>query len=218
MLSVAFAALGVPPAVPVLNTTAFLGRWYQTYASATVQYTFELGGRCVTADYGATSDPSVITVTNTVRILPSILPPIIIGGYAIQDPAKDSQFQVVLGVPAPDPEEPMAFTSSDGYWVIGLGPIVDGLYDWATVSDATQNTLYVLVRDVDRFYAEYETDILATLEQQGFTTFKNKPRESPQVNCQYGAAGDETEVIGRVALFLADVYFWFKTLFEQRDY
>lgn len=188
---------------------------FQTYASATVQYTFELGGRCVTADYGRTSDPSIITVTNTVRVLPALLSPIVIGGYAIQDPAFEGRLQVVLGVPAPDPEDPIDFNDSDGYWIIGLGPInADGLYDWATVSDAQQETLYVLVRDVKRFRDNYEDDILATLEEQGFTTFLNRPRRSMQFNCEYDSDDAELALFSRIAKFVSNVYFFFRTLFE----
>ena len=73
-----------PNPVSELHVTAYLGRWYQTHASITVkvqpveditgippelplrfpvQDTMELGGRCVTADYGAMANRTdVITV------------------------------------------------------------------------------------------------------------------------------------------------------------
>lgn len=42
--------------VPIknINEEAYFGVWFQVYASATVKYTFELGGNCVTAEYNRT--------------------------------------------------------------------------------------------------------------------------------------------------------------------
>ena len=71
--------------------------------------------------------------------------------------------------------------------IIGLGPVnsASGQYDWATVSDSSLNSLYVLARDVDQFAAIYEADVLATLATQGFTRFLNKPRATNQQDCGY---------------------------------
>lgn len=179
----AVAGSDVAP-VTELDAAAYLGRWYQTYASRTVKDTFQLGGNCVTADYGATSNETVISVTNTVRLISGLGKGIVINGYAVQSPATEGDLQVVLG-PSADPENPQPFTKSN-YWIIGLGPINDdGLYDWATVSDEGLMSLYVLVRDVATFKAEYEDDVLATLADQGFTSFLNKPIETNQDGCAY---------------------------------
>ena len=102
----------------------------------------------------------------------------------MQSPDIEGSLQVVLG-PSADPEEPQTFTESN-YWIIGLGPInADGLYSWATVSDSGLKSLYVLARDVAVFQAEYEDEVLATLAEQGFTTFLNKPIETTQEGCTY---------------------------------
>ena len=206
--------------VPVteLDAAAYVGLWYQTYASRTVKDTFQLGGNCVTAgesvrrgrlvvtrvaaslpphpspltptqptppaEYGVTSNATVISVTNTVRVISSLGRGIVINGYAVQSPDIEGSLQVVLG-PSADPEEPQTFTESN-YWIIGLGPInADGLYSWATVSDSGLKSLYVLARDVAVFQAEYEDEVLATLAEQGFTTFLNKPIETNQEGCTY---------------------------------
>ena len=50
-----------------LDVAAYLGVWYQTYASASVAYTFELGGNCVTATYYPTKYKNTIRVLNQVR-------------------------------------------------------------------------------------------------------------------------------------------------------
>jgi len=179
----AIAGSTVAP-VTDLDAAAYIGRWYQTYASRTVKDTFQLGGNCVTADYGTTSNETVISVTNTVRLISSLGKGIVINGYAVQSPTTEGDLQVVLG-PSADPENPQPFSKSN-YWIIGLGPInADGFYDWATVSDEGLQSLYVLARDVATFKAEYEDEVLSTLAAQGFTSFLNKPIETNQDGCTY---------------------------------
>ena len=53
------------------------------------------------------------------------------------------------------------------------------------MSDPEQESLYVLVRDVAYFEQAYEQDVLATLEQQGFTTRLNQPHKTRQTGCTY---------------------------------
>merc|ERR1711920_825072 len=102
------AAHGLPvrklnggPVEPVdeVEVAAYLGRWYQTHASFNVKYTFELGGNCVTADYGASPFNDTITVRNTVRLFSwsswfGVVP---ISGYAAQSPSEPAKLQVSLG-------------------------------------------------------------------------------------------------------------------------
>lgn len=180
---------GHPPPAPVskLDVPAYLGRWFQMYASFNVKYTFELGGNCVTADYGPTAEPGVLSVLNTVRpLLPFHAQQVRITGFAKQSPVPDMQgaLSVVLGPGATEPAA-VAFTPPGNYWIIRLGPIVNGKYDWAIVSDDTQSQLYVLTRDVDRFYTEYEDYVLELLHELGFTSFFNRPRETNQIDCNY---------------------------------
>ena len=79
------------------------------------------------AEYGVTSNATVISVTNTVRVISSLGRGIVINGYAVQSPDIEGSLQVVLG-PSADPEDPQTFTESN-YWIIGLGPInADGLW------------------------------------------------------------------------------------------
>jgi lipocalin len=127
-----------PPPVAELNVTSYLGRWFQVYASASVQWTFEVGGKCVTADYGKVAGRSdVVSVLNTVRLLGSL--PIKVHGYAIANPKQAGELDVVLG-PTADPSKARNFTSTN-YLVFGLGPVREGLYDYALVSDPEQRTL-----------------------------------------------------------------------------
>jgi lipocalin len=175
------AASALSPLASV-NVGAYIGRWYQTYASPSVAYTFQLGGNCVTADYNVTDFDDVVSVRNVVRAGGF---PIAINGYAIQDPSIEGALDVRLG-PSADPSNPAAFQSGDAYWILDVGPINSvGQYDYAVVSDSRQATLYVLVRDPFVFEAKYERDVLQTLEDQGFTGVLNRPIKTNQENCEY---------------------------------
>merc|ERR1712039_122800 len=118
------------------------------------------------------------------------------GGYAVADPSRAGVYDVVLGPPGfgPDPAKPKAF--SDGnYVVVALGPVVDGKYDWAVVSDFKQASLYILTRDVSRFETAYETDVLAQVAKLGFTSIVNKPLKTNQKGCTYDAQTQQTVVV-----------------------
>lgn len=198
-LGALFAAVAMagPQPVEEIDVAAYLGRWYQVYASRTVKYTFELGGNCVTADYGATDFDDVISVTNTVRPnLPSWLRwlnPIVepfskISGFAAQSPDGFGALTVSLGPQANDPAL-AEFDAPGNYWVINLGEKNDeGKYEWAVVSDEPQRQLYVLVRDVARFRANNEDAVLDYLKEQGFTGYFNKPLETNQDGCDYSSS------------------------------
>ena len=69
------------------------------------------------------------------------------------------------------------FTGS--YWVLALGPIVGGLYQWSVVSDKSGATLFILARDPATFKKQYEKSVLRIVEKLGFTGFK-KPIASYQ--------------------------------------
>lgn len=54
----------VPPeTVAEINLSAYLGRWYQAYASLIPNQTYEKDGFCVTADYYSPTDDKGSTVS-----------------------------------------------------------------------------------------------------------------------------------------------------------
>lgn len=183
-----------PQPVEEIDVNAYLGRWYQAYASRTVKYTFELGGNCVTADYGATEFDDVISVRNIVR--PkfvkwlSFLRPVLdrfttITGFARQSPDIAGALSVSLG-PQADDAGLAEFSAPGNYWVIALGDINEnGKYEWAVVSDEPQRQLYILVRDVERFRENDEAAVLDMVKEMGFTRWLNKPRPTNQDDCEY---------------------------------
>lgn len=108
-------------------------------------------------------------------------------GFAAPNPDVAGVFQVVLGPPGNPPTDIPAFNPNarSNYVVAAVGPKVDGMYDYAVVSDPSGETLYVLARDVGRFGEQYEKDVLQLVEDLGFTNFLNKPHKSNQEGCTY---------------------------------
>jgi lipocalin len=54
------------------------------------------------------------------------------------------------------------------YWVLALGPVNNGLYDWAIVSDNLSVSLFILARDYKRFDELYQSEVLSLAESMGF--------------------------------------------------
>jgi len=173
-----------PPAVISLNVSQYVGRWYQVYGSATVQWTMEVGGHCVTADYAiSAARDDVVTVQNAVNVLGHGVK---VTGYGIVNPSHAGELDVFLGPPGhgPNPSKAGKFQRTN-YLVFGLGPVVDKYYDYSLVSDPTGMTLYVLARNVSRFHLLYDTNVLSTLKDLNFTSFLNRPRKTDQDKCKY---------------------------------
>lgn len=103
---------------------------------------------------------------------------VIYGWAGAEDPSQPAALTVHLqGVPFGAP-----------YYIFGLGPETYGAnfgYQYALVSDPFLLSLFVLVRDVEGFEANYKTDVYNRLEQLGFTEFYNKPVQTYQTNCSY---------------------------------
>ena len=122
----------------------------------------------------------VVSVMNTVRVLGF---PIKVSGYAIANPAHSGELDVSLG-PGKAPSKAGSF-GTENYRVFELGPILDGQYDYALVSDPSAASLYVLARNVARFTKLYNAEVLSTLRERGFTGFLTRPRKTTQDGCKY---------------------------------
>ena len=163
-----------PPTAVQVDLPKFIGKWAQMYASLGPKYTFELGGRDVTALYSPTSRSGVLSVLNTTK--PSrILPAVQKRGYAVRSNAHSGIFHVSFSAKT---EAEAHFVEPGNFWIIGLGPVVNGLYDWALISDSTKSSLYILTRDIDRFAKIYERRLLALVDSLGYTKEWNKPRKT----------------------------------------
>jgi len=185
-----------------VDIAAYLGRWYQTHASFTVKYTFQLGANCGTADYALaeTDDDSVVVVVrNTVRPFGRRWP-ISVNGFAVQEPgfpqsgALTVEFKGGFFGPAGEPEE-ASFEEPGNYWIVALGPKVDidgvDQYDWAVVANEGKTQLYILTRDFERFNELYEDEVLGRVKAMGFTRLFNKPLVTKQKKSCYVEFDDE---------------------------
>ena len=152
-------------AVDELDLNKYVGSWYQVYGN-NFDKTFQGNGKCVQAFYKF-NDYNV-SVLNTQ--LDKNDNSDSITGFAYY---KDGNTGGYLTVELKDlPEAP--------YWVIELGPIYDNMYDYSIVSDNAKVSLFVLTRNISRFYKEYDEKVLVSLDDFGFNKIYNKPIEIDQ--------------------------------------
>jgi len=93
----------------------------------------------------------------------------------------DGSLSVYLQLPAPAPQGIAA-----PYDVILLGPATYGpygLYQYAVVSDPFELSLFVLARDVDTYFSQYNATVMAQLRADGFINPVNEPRQTVQKGC-----------------------------------
>lgn len=147
------------------------------YADAFVLSTFEHDAVCATADYSL-NDDGTVAVFNNERVGTVDGPYSNVTGTAVATD-EPGQFTVTFE------DIPMPFPAP--YWVVALGPVVDGQYQYAVVTDSTQVSLFVLARDVDDFKATYDAELQTLLTSLGFTGKLNTPVEIPQEGCTYPA-------------------------------
>ena len=152
-------------AVDELDLNKYVGSWYEVYGD-NFDKTFQGNGKCVKAFYKF-NDYNV-SVLNTQ--LDKNDNSDSITGFAYY---KEGDTGGYLTVQLKDlPEAP--------YWIIELGPIYNDMYDYAIVSDNAKLSLFVLTRNVSRFYKEYDETVLNSLEDFGFNKLYNKPLEINQ--------------------------------------
>lgn len=164
-----------PSPVPEVNVSMYYGRWYQVYSDLAVVATFENSSYCVIADY-ASNPNGTISVENRETNYNVNGPERRILGWAdTADPSKPGELTVHLQ------------TTQFGapYWILDLGPVVNGLYDYSVVSDPFLLTLFVLTRNITRFADVYDRNVTANLRSLGFTNFLNTPIPTVQTGCIY---------------------------------
>ena len=165
--------------VDTVDISAYDGRWFQMYTSFGFLF-LELGGNCVTADYVIRED-GLLSLVNQARPFP-FFPRVLARttGFIAPNPDStapqgtftvDQQYVITL-----DPDD-IEYEDPGNYWIIGLGPILNGEYQWAAVSDAERSVSFVLARDVATFRELYDDDATAVFESfGGFDSFfVNRP-------------------------------------------
>ena len=164
-----FTVLAEYKAVDELDLPSYMGKWYEVYQD-NFNKLFQGIGKCSTATYKIVDDNKVSVFNKQIDQDDKVDQ---ITGYAYY---KDNDYGGYLTVKLKDlPEAP--------YWVLELGPINNGLYDYSIVSDDKALSLFVLARDVDKFYKNYNDDVLISLESLGFTKKYNLPIVMNQTDC-----------------------------------
>jgi lipocalin len=157
-------------AVDEIDLTKYMGKWYQVYGDK-FNRIFQGNGRCSTAEYGLIDDGRVSVLNkqfdenNKLDAIP---------GYAYYSEGDCCGYLTVE----------LEGTKPAPYWVLELGPIVSGNYEYSIVSDNLALSLFVLARDVDTFYKLYDTNVLESLKEFGFTKPWNLPTFMNQTDCE----------------------------------
>ena len=173
LLLAACVVAAPPPTIKSLNVTQYMGRWLQTYEDLFTRSTFLNNSYCARATYALGANGNV-SVLNEEHYMSPTGPVQSIRGWAMQVDAKEpGQLMVVLGgAPFPAP-----------YWILQVGPVAFDQYEYAIVSDPIRLSLFVLARNVARFRARYEAEVLQFLKSNGFTSEVNKPIAMVQDGC-----------------------------------
>jgi lipocalin len=161
--------------VETLDLEKYQGRWYQIYGNIYDQL-FEKFASCITADYTLVPNGNITVLNSQYEDLNGIQQ---IEGYAYYSYNSDpkmypGELTVHLNdVPHDAP-----------YWVYTLGPENmenNEYYDWAIVSDPLKLSLFVLARDVNDYYENYDSEVLELLNGYGFDNLVTVSHD----NCEY---------------------------------
>ncbi|KAM3132786.1 hypothetical protein pb186bvf_015091 [Paramecium bursaria] len=155
-----------------LQVPSYLGNWHEVASSPIVHWTFERNGYCVRASYGLQADGN-ISVTNIMRKgSPTGQVETITGSAFAPNPNTPAQLKVQLDG-----------TPQANYWVVAVGPIINGSYQWALVSEPSKTFMWVLARNPTEYAKLYEKDVKALVKELGFTNFVNKYVERSWEGC-----------------------------------
>lgn len=159
--------------VSSVDLDSYVGHWYQpmTNLAAAIFNPFSV---CTQATYGKVSDTQ-ISVNNTGqgRVFGSVF--FITGHADVTNTIEPGQLDLYLsGVPA-----------VGSYWIIKLGPVVNGAYQYAVVSDKDCSALYVLALDPVAFEVNYKPEVDTFLIEQGFTGVRKRPNYVNETTCPY---------------------------------
>ena len=145
----------VPDTVSNLNVYSYTGHWFQVYGSPT-NVIFQGYGTCITADYGLLDDGNVSVLNTQLNENKEIEE---INGYAYyKNVSEPGKLTVHLdGVPVDSP-----------YWVVKLGEIVDNQYQYSIITVPSGVSLWVLTRDLTKFYELYDDEVSDFLNNYNF--------------------------------------------------
>lgn len=157
-----------PIPVDKVELDKYLGEWYQVYGAPT-NVVFQGYGKCITAEYGLLPDGNV-SVLNTQLNVKNELEQI--AGYAYyKNVSEPGKLTVHLdGTPTDAP-----------YWVVFLGEMKNGQYQYSIVTTPSGISLWVLARNVEMFLQNYDTEVRAFLDAG---SYKYVAIEQERLRCQ----------------------------------
>lgn len=149
----------LPFTVDQFDMSNFMGKWYQVYAGQFVIASAETNMACIESEYKQTGDTTFDltdswTATDNKK------------SSASRTGKAEERSTAQMRVQYDDEQRCL----SHGLWVLGTGPVVNGKYDWAIVSDPFAISVRVLARDPAAFKEKYESQVLPAFENsfQGF--------------------------------------------------
>lgn len=151
-----------------IDVNKYLGIWYQVYGSPT-NVLFQGYGKCITAQYGLLDDGNVSVINSQINKDDELEQ---IFGYAYyQNVSEPGKLTVHLdGVPVDSP-----------YWIVRLGEDKNGLYQYSVITTPSGVSLWVLARDIDDFFLNYDEEVLQFLGENNFKYVEIEHDE----NCVY---------------------------------
>ena len=141
--------------VTELDLSKYMGHWHQVYA-APFDYVFQGYGKCITADYEITGSNNVSVLNAQYNRNDEYEE---IKGYAFYKNASEpGQLSVYLeGTPLIAP-----------YWVLHLGEVDNNEYQYSIISVPHGPSLWVLARNVLKFFYLYDDEVKKILDKYQF--------------------------------------------------
>lgn len=165
--------LSVPDAVTEVDFTAYTGRWYNVYYDKFT--TIFSSPDCSTAYYESTTGTTPnITVNNSGTDGGE---PTYLTGYAYQTSLDGDDGDLTLHL------DGVSQDASYRIFALGEKTYGAGYYQYSVVTDTSGFSLYVLARDVDEFFTNYDDEVTSILEDAGYTGFFWGVSKNDQSNC-----------------------------------
>jgi len=141
--------------VTELDLSKYMGHWHQVYA-APFDYVFQGYGKCITADYEITGSNNVSVLNAQYNSHDEYEE---IKGYAFyKNTSEPGQLSVYLeGTPVIAP-----------YWVLHLGEVENNEYQYSIISVPRGPSLWVLARNVLKFFYLYDDEVKKILDKYQF--------------------------------------------------
>jgi lipocalin len=160
--NVIYSLLDVPKIQPVSEIVweAYLGEWTQVIGNVISIGLIEQFGRQNKTEYRRIDEDTIEVINSQVRVCGE--PNQVRGTGTIVRPG-------YLRIQFENQER------TADYYVLSLGAVKNGQYEWAIVSDPLRLTLFVLARNRADFQSLYRHDVLKQLEILGFSYVWNCP-------------------------------------------